>query len=155
MNENDSRQAIIDGEHLRLLSIGYIISGIFSALFSLMGLMYAVIGLVMSRFFSGLAKDSNHPVEVPPEFMGTFIALFGGAFFLVLVSLALAKFWAASRIRRRKSRVAIQVVAAITCFGVPYGTILGVCTFMVMSRKSVVDVFDAVATADDRQIAPG
>jgi hypothetical protein len=138
-----------------LLSIGYIISGVFSALFSLMGLMYAVIGLVMSRFFTGLVKDSNQPMNVPPEFLGTFVAMFGGAFFLVLITLALAKFWAASRIRQRKSRVAIQVIAAITCFGIPYGTILGVCTFMVMSRKSVADVFYAVAVPDARQIPPG
>lgn len=155
MNENVSRQAIVDGEHLRLLSIGYIISGVFSALFSLMGLLYALMGLVMSRFFADVAKDSNQPVDVPPEFVGTVIGLFGLAFFLVLISLALAKFWAASRIRQRKSRAAIQVIAAITCFGIPYGTILGVCTFMVMSRKSVADVFDAVAAADDRRIASG
>lgn len=153
MNENDARQAIVDGEHLRLLSIGYIISGVFTALFSLMGLMYALIGLVMSRFFTGLVKDSNQPVDVPPEFLGTFVAIFGGTFFLVVVSLALAKFWAASRIRQRRSRVAVQVIAAITCFGIPYGTVLGVCTFMVLGRNSVVGMFDspivAVGTSAD------
>ncbi|MGB0135366.1 hypothetical protein [Dokdonella sp.] len=153
MTEHDSRQPIVDAEHLRLLSLGYVFSGVMTALFSLMGLLYAGIGLFMNHFFAGIAQDSAKPVDVPPEFVGTIIGVFGGVFFLVVAALALAKFWAASRIRQRRSRIAVQVIAAITCFGIPYGTVLGVCTFMVLGRNSVVGMFDspivAVGTSAD------
>lgn len=145
MIEHDSRQAIVDAEQLRLLSLGYIFSGVMTALFSLMGLMYAGVGFLMNHFFAGIASDSAKPVEVPPEVLGTIVGVAGGLFFLVLVALAAAKFWAASRIRQRRSRMGVQVVAAITCFGIPYGTVLGVCTFMVLGRSTVAQLFGARA----------
>lgn len=153
MIEHDSRQAVVDAEHLRLLSLGYVFSGVMTALFSLMGLMYATIGMFMNRFFAGMARDSNKPIDVPPEIVGTIIGVAGGILFLVVAALALAKFWAASRLRQRRSRVGIQVVAAVTCFGIPYGTVLGVCTFMVLGRDSVARTFDVVAGAHGRQPA--
>ena len=148
------RQAIVDAEHLRMLSIGYIFSGVLTALFSLMGLMYAGIGFVMNHFFAGIAKDSAKPVDVPPEVLGTIIGVAGGIFFLVLASLALAKFWAASSLRKRKSRMGVQVIAAITCFGIPYGTVLGICTFMVLGRYSVARLFDAASGEGNWQKPP-
>lgn len=148
MTGPETRQAIVDDEHLRLLSLGYMFSGAMTALFSLMGLMYAMVGLLMNRFFANLVKDSSHPVDIPPELLGTIVGVAGGIFFLVLAALALAKFWAATRIRKRESAVAIRIVAAITCFGIPYGTVLGICTFMVIGRSSVVQAFDAVSAGN-------
>ena len=63
----------------------------------------------------------------------------------MLISLALAKFLAASRIRQRRSRMFCLVVAGISCLGIPYGTILGVCSFIVLGRDSVAAQFDAPA----------
>ena len=35
-----------------------------------------------------------------------------------------------------------MVVAGFGCLEVPYGTALGVCTFLVLNRRSVEKVFD-------------
>jgi hypothetical protein len=35
------------------------------------------------------------------------------------------------------------MVAGISCLGIPYGMFLGVCTFMVLGRDSVVGLFAA------------
>ena len=137
-----SRQKVVDDEHLRLLSIGYVFSGIMTALFSLMGLLYAGMGLLMNTFFAAAARESAHPEKMPPESLGMIVGIFGGLFFLVLISLALAKFWAASRIKRRQSRMACLVISGITCLGIPYGTALGVCTFIVLGRDSVAAQFN-------------
>ena len=138
MQNQESRQAILDTEQLRLLSLGYMISGVISALFSLMGLFYAGMGLLMSMIGpSSMQSDSQ-----PPEFVGMFFAIFGGVFFLVLVGLAIAKFKAASCLKKRTSRTFCMIVGGISCLGVPYGTCLGVATFIVLGRQSVSELFD-------------
>src|SRR4249919_2390310 len=147
MTDLDSRQAIIDDEHLKLLSVGYVVSGVMTGLFSLMGLLYAGMGFVMSSIVSSAATSHSRPEELPPEFMGVFLGIFGGIFFLMLVSLAIAKFKAASYIKQRQSRTFCMVVAGISCFGIPYGTCLGVCTFLVLGRQSVVDLFQSHTAA--------
>jgi len=43
MSDETLRQSIVDEEHLKLLSLGYIVSGGLAALFSLFGLLYLVI----------------------------------------------------------------------------------------------------------------
>jgi hypothetical protein len=147
MNETESRQSVIDDEHLRLLSLGYLFSGIMTALFSLMGLLYAGMGLLMSRFFAAAAQNATHAERIPPESMGTIVGIFGVLFFLVAISLALAKFWAARCIKRRQSRFFCLIVAGMACFGIPYGTVLGICTFLVLGRQSVIRRFEAGSTA--------
>lgn len=141
MIDTTPRQKLVDDEHLRLLSIGYVFSGIMTALFSLMGLLYAGMGMLMNTFFAAAAKDNAHAGTMPPESLGMIIGIVGGLFFLVLISLALAKFWAASRIKRRQSRMACLVISGITCLGIPYGTALGVCAFIVLGRDSVAAQF--------------
>lgn len=52
MPEEIDRQSIIDEEHLKLLSLGYMISAGVAAFFSCFGLLYLIIGIVMSVAFS-------------------------------------------------------------------------------------------------------
>lgn len=143
MNEDELRRSIADDEHLRLLSWGYVLSGIMTGLFSLLGLFYAAMGLIMSRFFAEVAKSPGQVEQIPPESVGTIIGIFGALFFLIAITLALAKLWAARCIKRRESRTFCQLVGAITCLGIPYGTVLGVCTFLLLGRPSVATKFDA------------
>lgn len=147
MTDLESRQAIVDDEHLKLLSVGYVVSGVMTGLFSLMGLVYAGMGLMMGTIISSAARSHARPEELPPEFMGVFFGIFGGLLFLVLVSLAIAKFKAASYIKQRRGRTFCLVIAGISCFGIPYGTCLGVCTFVVLGRQSVVGLFQPHKTA--------
>lgn len=140
MEPQNERQAFLDDEHLKLLSIGYIIAGAISAVFSIFGLLYAFMGL----FFGTLiAKLPSQPGQAPPpEFMGWFFGLFGLGIFLALVTFAVLKFLAAQRLKARRSRTFCMVVAALSCFEIPYGTALGVCTFIVLLRPSVARLFE-------------
>ncbi len=147
MIEEDARQTVVDDEHLRLLCWGYVFSGVMTGLFSLLGLVYAAMGLVMNRYFADAAKTARHAEQIPPESFGAIIGIFGGVFFLIAMLLAVAKLWTAHCIKRRQSRVLCMVVAAISCLGIPYGTVLGVCSFLVLGRQSVVAQFDSDAPA--------
>ena len=143
MLDQASRQAIVDEEQLRLLSLGYMVSGVVTALFSLMGLLYAAMGLVISIIGPTSMQAGAQPDSAPPEFVGTIFALFGGIFFLIMIALAIAKFKAASCIKKRTSRTFCMVIGGINCLGFPYGTLLGVCTFIVLGRQSVSDSFNS------------
>ena len=136
------KQSILDEEHLRLLSIGYYISAGVSAFFSLFGLMYLFMGLMVGTAFSSAAKAGQHAEGMPPQMAGWMIGIFGGLFFLFGASMAIAKFLTGKYLRQRRSRTFCQVIAGITCLSIPFGTALGVATFMVLGKPSVQNLFN-------------
>lgn len=138
--EGIDRQSIIDEEHLKLLSMGYMISAGFAAFFSLFGLMYVFFGIVMSIAFSHLPAGSKSG-EPPPAFIGWIFAGIGLVILLLAGSVAFARFWAGRCVKQRKSRTFCMVIAAIGCLEFPYGTALGVLSLMVLGRPSVVRQF--------------
>jgi hypothetical protein len=141
MSDETDRQSILDEEHLKLLSLGYMVSGGFAALFSLFGLLYVVMGIVMAVSFSQMPQAGAKAADQPPEFLGWIFAGVGLVLFLGMIAIAAAKFWVAACIKRRKSRTFCMVIAGLSCLEFPYGTLLGVLTFIVLGRASVERVF--------------
>lgn len=124
-----------DAEHLRLLSIFYYIKGAIGAFFSCFFLIYIVMGLAM-------AAAPHHGHNAPPAVMGVIfivIGLFMVTFGWVWAALQLAAGFCLSR---RRHRIFCMVVAGFSCALVPYGTILGIFTFIVLQRPSVRQMFD-------------
>lgn len=139
----EPEQAILDREHLRLLAIGYYVSAGMNLFFSLFGLMYAFMGAFFQAMIPKLPQaPSGQAAPPPPEIFGMVFGIFGCGIFVVMVALAILKFVVARRLTQRRSRGFCMVVAALCCFGVPWGTVLGVFTFVVLSRPSVVASFD-------------
>lgn len=135
-------QAIIDGEHLKLLSIGYMISAGFNAFFMLFGLFYVFMGVAASEMIRLSPETNSKPGQLPPAFIGWIFAGIGLAVFAVGLTFAILKFRAASNLKRRRSRIFCMVVAGLTCLEFPYGTALGVFTFIALGRESVVRLFE-------------
>jgi hypothetical protein len=142
MPESLTRQSIIDEEHLKLLSLEYMFSAATSAFFSLFGLIYVVIGIAMSAIISH-APVSSRPGQQPSAFVGRIFAGIGLALFILMIVLAAAKLRAASCIKRRRSRTFCMVMAGISCLEVPYGTVLGALSFIVLGRESVAQLFNS------------
>jgi uncharacterized protein YybS (DUF2232 family) len=140
MSEQESRQNIIDQEHLKLLHIAYLVSACLSAFFSLFGIMYAFMGVFFGAMIA--AAPLRPGQERPPPFMGWFFGVFGLFFFVILLTMGILKFLTYRRLKERRSRVFCMVVAGISCLSIPYGTLLGVFTFVVLSRPSVMELFD-------------
>jgi hypothetical protein len=138
--ESDERQALLDAEHLRLLGLGYLISSIFTALLSLMGLFYAFMGAMMTASINQMPASGNQP---PPEFFAWFFGIFGIGFFIVMVTAATLKFLTYRFLTQRRHRIFCMVIAGFSCLELPYGTALGVCTFLVMNRRSVEQMFQS------------
>jgi hypothetical protein len=146
---DDIRTRILDEEHLRLLSLGYLVSAGLSVFFSLFGLMYATMGSMMA----GVPKlDSGAP---QPDFaaMRYFFLVFGLGWTAISLAFAALEFHTSRCLQKRRSRVFCMVVAALNCPAFPHGTILGVATFLVLSRSSVERVFDAPAPVSNPSAA--
>src|ERR1700686_1061868 len=111
MTDDFTRQSIVEEEHLKLLSLGYMVSGGFSALFFLFGLFYVFIGVAMTSFISRIAQSQNKPDQMPPQFVGWFFGAIGLAFLIFSVSFAILKFLAGSRLKQRRSRIFCMIVA--------------------------------------------
>ena len=143
MPEGQARQASTDQEHLRLLSIGYLVTAGYAAFVSLFFLLFAFIGVLIA---AAVAFGPPPPEQDPAaQFLVWTFPLFGFGilpFMLVPVVLQLV---AARRLTQRRSRTFCMVVAAFTCLSVPFGTLLGVFTLMVLTRPSVASLFDASA----------
>ena len=133
-----------DAEHLRLLSIfHYVVAGV-AAVCSFFPLIYTAVGFV---FVALSHHPPTNPTQEPPPAalgwafvgLGIFLFLLGAAFALVLV------FAGRSLSRRRRYWFAF-VVACIECIFIPFGTILGVFTIIVLSRESVKTLFSTETT---------
>lgn len=151
-------QQVQDAEHLRLLSIFYYVFAGLTALTGLLFLFHIFMGLAIvggtlgpsSGFqitpsnFPGAPPNfpmpSGRSGAPPPAFGWLFVGM--GAFALLLSELlAFLAFLAGRNLAACKGKTLIQVVAALACLHVPFGTVLGVFTFIVLSRPSVAARF--------------
>ncbi len=125
-----------DTEQLRLLSIfHYVISGL-AALFSAIPLLYIVLGTVMRR------GDFGHQDKVG-RLIGGFITALGAGVFLAIIIYVVCMVMAAIYLREHKHHTFCLVMAGISCVFMPFGTVLGVLTIIVLSRDSVKVLFQA------------
>ena len=142
MLDQEIRQTILDEDHLKLLSICYYVSAGCMTLFSFFSLIYFVMGIFI--LIAGRSVPSaGRAGEPPPEFMGAVFIALGLTIFLLMILGAILKFIAGSRIRQRRSRIFCMIVAGIGCLEFPYGTLLGIFTFIVLARNSVRKLFEA------------
>jgi hypothetical protein len=130
-----------DEEHLRLLSIFHYIVGGLCALFSLFPLLYTAMG----SFFIYLARHGTQRPgqDAPPEIVGWFFVGIGSAFFLIGLAIAIGIVMAGRALAKRRRYWFAFIVACIECLFMPFGTILGVFTIIVLSREAVKQMFPA------------
>ena len=144
MDETEKQQ-IIDAEHLRLLRIGYFLSAAVSAFAALFGLLYLVLGVI---FLSAATRAPTGSQPPPPEFVGWVFGILGFGFASLALVVAALQFYAGQCLKQRRSRLFCMILAAITSLNIPFGTLLGVWTFMVLTRPSVIALFEGGQTSN-------
>ena len=130
-----------DEEHLRLLSIFHYVVGGLAVLFSLFPLLYAGMG----GLFVWLAQhpSATQNGQPPPPILGWIFIGVGAFGFLLGLTLAIFIILAGRALAKRKRYQFAFVVACIECLFMPFGTVLGVFTLIVLSRESAKALFTA------------
>jgi len=132
-----------DGEHLRLLAIfHYVVAGL-AALFSFFPLLYTTVGAIF--IFAARHGTAKPGEDLPPEFLGWIFAVLGSLLFLIGIAMAICILVAGRSLALRKGYSFALVMACIECLFVPFGTILGVFTIVVLSRESVRGLFSTAS----------
>ncbi len=130
-----------DAEHLNLLSIfHYVLAGI-TGLFACFPVIHLTIGIMFLTQPEFFEPDQGVPPEMPMAF---------GLLFTIVPALMIAAGWtlaiciayAGRCLACRKRYTFCLVVAAISCLFMPFGTILGVFTIIVLVRPSVKTLFE-------------
>jgi len=136
--EPHAQQQLLDHEHLRLLRIGYFVLGGTAAFTGLFGLLYAGMGLFVSSAFRSASTTSR---QGPPEFILWMFAVIGAFIALSAGGYAALAFLTARNLQRRQSRTLCLVTAGFSCVYIPFGTVLGIFTFSVLGRPTVISLF--------------
>ena len=134
MITEQERQSIVDGEHLKLLSIAYWVWGGILAAYSL---FIAAYFLFIGFIFAAIPEGG----DAPPAFFGWIFVVVAVAMLVIIGGIAGLQIANGFWIRRRTHRVASMVVAGFTCASIPMGTMLGVFSFLVLARPSVRELY--------------
>ncbi|MFZ2644058.1 MAG: hypothetical protein WA117_23910 [Verrucomicrobiia bacterium] len=128
-----------DEEQLKLLSVFHYVVGGLAGLFALFPVLHLIVGLFL--VFAPVKFDDNGGWS--PATVGRLIVI-GAATITILGCVFAAFVLTAGRfIAKRKHYMFCFVVGAVECVFLPFGTVLGVFTIIVLMRESVKNLFAA------------
>lgn len=130
-----------DQEHLRLLSIFHYVCAGLAALFACIPIIHLVMGIVMTFYPESFGPSK----EQPPVFVGVFFIVFASLMILAGWTFAALLAYAGRCLAQRKHYTFCLVVAGIACLFMPFGTVLGVFTIIVLVRPTVKPLFAPAA----------
>lgn len=114
------------------------------ALCSCFPVFHLVIGLMMISNPKFFGANNSQP---PPAAIGWFFTIVAGAIILLGWIVSLLVIIAGRSLTRRKHYLFCLIVAGIECIFMPFGTVLGVFTIIVLVRPSVKTLFGESAKA--------
>ena len=122
-----------DEDYLKLLSIFHYVVGEIAGFFACFPLIHLCIGMAM---LAGAIDDA-------PEVVGLFFVMFSLFAIAAGWTLAICLIVAGRRLATRRHYTFCLVMAAISCIFMPFGTVLGVFTIIVLMRPGVKELFAA------------
>lgn len=127
-----------DADHLRLLSIfHYILSGL-TALCSMFPIIHLTVGLFM---VFGRDRFTGPGQSPPPAIIGFLFVIMACVMIAIGLTLSALMLFAGRGLSQRKRYNFCFVMACIECLFMPFGTVLGVFTIVVLNRRSVKQLF--------------
>ena len=144
-----------DENQLKLLETFHYVAAGITVLVGCFPFIHLAIGIGLQ-----LVPVEDHPAADIPRIVGWILIVIATILILVFWVLAFVIFLSGRNLRRRQRYMFCMVVAGISCLLIPYGTVLGVFTIIVLMRPSVKQIFGvevlAVDVADDPpDVVPG
>jgi hypothetical protein len=136
-----------EAEHLRMLAIfHYVVAGI-ACVISFIPTIHLAIGIAM---VSGIFRTAKDPF--PFEFMGWFFIVIASLVILCGLAFSICLFIAGRFLHKQTHYTYCLVMAAVSCIFMPFGTVLGVFTIILLMKENVKVMFQEPGTA--RTTAP-
>jgi hypothetical protein len=120
-----------DEQYLRLLSIFHYVVGCLAAFFACIPLIHFFIGVAM---LTGAIDDA-------PAFIGLMFVVMSIVAITIGWVFAVCLIIAGKSLAGRRRYMFCLVMAAISCMFMPFGTVLGVFTIIVLMRPSAKELF--------------
>jgi hypothetical protein len=145
MYQVEPRVARDDASYLFMLAVFHYVMAGFLILFSLAGLVYIGMGVLFLVMPEAMNDGPGGPGEPPPEVVrymasGVMFA-FGAVFIGSLAGFGVLQILVGNALRARKWWLFCLIVSGLNCLNTPFGTALGVFTFVVLFRPSVKETF--------------
>jgi len=143
MENFEARTHIIDEEHLKLLSLFHYIKGAITLAFSFLAIIYL---LFLSVLFDSIGTLQHQPLyhraDFPFDLFST-IMFFVWVIMLLVVVFGILQIVSGYYLKQKKHRLFSFIVGVFQLIEIPYGTILGIMTIIVLSRNSVEQQYQA------------
>jgi hypothetical protein len=128
-----------DAEHLRLLSIFHYVVAAMQALFASLPIFHFLLGAALVFLPKSVGAANG---RIPAAFVGSVVMLFTGTWLVLGWTLVVCTAVAGRSLWQRKRYLFCFVIAAIeAAMCMPFGTVLGVFTIIVLLRPSVKEAF--------------
>ena len=127
-----------DLEHLKLLAIFHYVAAGMAALFACIPFIHFFMGLALATGAIGDADPETRPI-------GLGLMVFAGLFILAGWTLAALIAFAGRSLQTRMRYTFCLVIAGVECIFMPFGTVLGVFTIIVLMRDSVKELFRGIS----------
>ncbi|MHC4545011.1 MAG: hypothetical protein ACYS9C_07675 [Planctomycetota bacterium] len=126
-----------DEEHLKLLSIFHYVAGGITGVLACFPIMHLIMGIFI------LAVACVDQAEAPVVIMGLIFVVMSLTFIILGWTFAVCLIVSGRQLARRRRYTFCFVIACISCMLMPYGTVLGVFTIIVLMRPAVKELFAA------------
>ena len=130
-------------QYLKLLSIFHYVVGGLAALFACFPIMYIAIGIL--AVYAPGTMDSEG--DAMPACIGWIFIITGGGLMLLGWAFAVCIIVAGRYLARQVHYLFCMVIAAIECIFMPFGTVLGVFTIVVLAKPPVKEMFEQLAVS--------
>jgi len=127
-----------DDEALTLLSIFHYVVGGLGCLFSCMPLAYVGLGLLM--VYAPEKLDGGG--DAPPEAVGWFLVATAAVFILIGFAASISIILSGRFLAKRTRYLFSLIIGGAECIFIPFGTVLGIFTIVVLLRDSVKATYE-------------
>ena len=128
-----------DEDQLKLLSIFHYVVAALAGVFA----SFPIIHLTLGLLFIFCPNEFATKGEPPPAILGWIFVGFASVFILLGWTFAAFVFAAGRCLAKRRRYLFCLVMGGVECLFMPFGTVLGVFTILVLSRDSVKQLFAA------------
>ena len=130
MDDNERQMSL-------LVTFHYVVGGV-GALFACLPLLHLLFGIAMlTGIFPG-GQEEN----APPVFVGIMFAVIGGFFFLFGQAVSWCIIYSGFQLKKKRKYLFSFIIACVMCIFIPFGTILGIFTIIVLSKEPVKMMYD-------------